>query len=59
MNLERYRKSYEELEAIQQTKNLDFYATPAKYYQPPFRIAGNLYYTVCWSLTAAFPAPPT
>ena len=44
MNLERYRKSYEELEAIQQTKNLDFYATPAKYYQPPFRIAGNLYY---------------
>lgn len=44
MNLERYRKSYEELEAIQQTKNLDFYAYPAKYYCKPFRIAGNLYY---------------
>lgn len=44
MNLERYRKSYEELEAIQQTKNLDFYANPAKYYLKPFRIAGNLYY---------------
>ena len=44
MDLSKYQKSYEELEKIQQTKNLDFYAYPAKYYLKPFRIAGNLYY---------------
>lgn len=44
MDLEKYKKSYEQMEAFQRQKNLDFYAYPAKYYCHPFRIAGNLYY---------------
>ncbi|MEA5012214.1 MAG: MBL fold metallo-hydrolase [Angelakisella sp.] len=44
MDLEKYRKSYSELMKIQNTKNLDYYAYPAKYYVKPFLIAGNVYY---------------
>ncbi len=44
MDLDKYKASYEELEKIQKTKNLDYYAYPAKYYVKPFKIVGNLYY---------------
>ena len=44
MDLEKYQKSYEEIEKFQQQKNLDFFAYPAKYFVKPFRIFGNLYY---------------
>ena len=44
MDLEKYKKSYEEIEAMQRTKNLDYYRHPARYYVHPFRIAGNVYY---------------
>ena len=44
MDLEKYRANYEQIQKLQQTKNLDFYAYPAKYYCHPFRIVGNLYY---------------
>lgn len=44
MDLEKYRANYEQIQQVQKTKNLDFYAYPAKYYCHPFRIAGNLYY---------------
>ena len=44
MDLEKYKQSFEEIEKMQQTKNLDYYAHPAKYYVKPFRIAGNVYY---------------
>ncbi len=44
VDLDKYKASYEELEKIQKTKNLDYYAYPAKYYVKPFKIVGNLYY---------------
>ena len=44
MDLEKYKKSYQEIEAFQQTKNLDYYAHPARYYVKPFKIVGNVYY---------------
>lgn len=44
MDLEKYQKSFGEIEKMQQTKNLDYYHYPAKYYVKPFRIAGNVYY---------------
>ena len=31
MDLEKYKKNYQEIEAFQQTKNLDYYAHPARY----------------------------
>ena len=36
MDLEKYKKNYQEIEAFQQTKNLDYYAHPARYYVKPF-----------------------
>ena len=44
MDLEKYKKNYQEIEAFQQTKNLDYYAHPARYYVKPFKIVGNVYY---------------
>ena len=44
MDLEKYKKSYQEIEKLQQTKNLDYYRHPARYYVKPFKIVGNLYY---------------
>lgn len=44
MDLEKYKKSYQEIEQMQQTKNLDYYAHPARYYVKPFKVAGNVYY---------------
>lgn len=44
MDLEKYKKSYEELQQLQQTKNLDYYAHPSRYYVKPFRIIGDVYY---------------
>lgn len=44
MDLEKYQKSFQEIEQLQKTKNLDYYAFPAKYYVKPFKIAGNVYY---------------
>ncbi len=44
MDFEKYQKSFEEIEKMQQTKNLDYYRYPAKYYVKPFKIAGNVYY---------------
>lgn len=44
MDLEKYKKSYREIEQLQQTKNLEYYAHPARYYVKPFKIVGNLYY---------------
>ena len=43
MDLEKYKKNYQEIEAFQQTKNLDYYAHPARYYVKPFKIVGNVY----------------
>ena len=31
MDLEKYKKSYQEIEKLQQTKNLDYYRHPARY----------------------------
>ena len=42
MDLEKYKKSYQEIEKLQQTKNLDYYRHPARYYVKPFKIVGNL-----------------
>lgn len=39
MDLEKYKKSYQEIEQMQQTKNLDYYAHPARYYVKPFKVA--------------------
>ena len=44
MDLEKYKKSYQEIEKLQQTKNLDYYRHPARYYVKPFKIVENLYY---------------
>lgn len=44
MDLEKYKQNFTEIEKMQQTKNLDYYAYPAKYYVKPFCIAGNIYY---------------
>lgn len=44
MDLNKYKKNFAEIEKMQQTKNLDYYAYPAKYYVKPFKIAGNVYY---------------
>lgn len=44
MDLEKYQMSFEEIEQVQQTKNLDYYAHPARYYVKPFKIVGNVYY---------------
>ncbi len=44
MDLEKYQMSYEEIEQVQRTKNLDYYAHPARYYVKPFKIVGNVYY---------------
>lgn len=38
MDLEKYKKSYEELQQVQKTKNLDYYAHPSRYYVKPFRL---------------------
>ena len=38
MDLEKYKKSYQEIEKLQQTKNLDYYRHPARYYVKPFKI---------------------
>ncbi len=44
MDLDKYKKSYEEIMELQRTKNLDFYKHPSRYYLEPFKIAGNVYY---------------
>lgn len=44
MDLDKYKKSYEELQELQRTKNLDYYRHPSRYYVKPFKIYGNLYY---------------
>lgn len=46
MDLEKYKKSYQEIEKLQQTKNLDYYRHPARYYVKPFKIVENLYYII-------------
>ncbi|MDK2964753.1 MBL fold metallo-hydrolase [Lacrimispora sp.] len=44
MDLDKYKKSYEEIMELQRTKNVDFYKHPSRYYLEPFKIAGNVYY---------------
>ena len=39
-----FLKSFAEIEKMQQTKNLDYYHYPSRYYVKPFCIAGNVYY---------------
>ena len=42
MDLEKYKKSYQEIEKLQQTKNLDYYIHHARNYVTPFKIMGKL-----------------
>lgn len=44
MDLEKYKMSFREIEELQRTKNLDYYAYPSRYYVKPFKIVGNVYY---------------
>lgn len=44
MDLDKYKMSYEEIQKVQDTKNLDYYAYPARYYVKPFKMIGGVYY---------------